>query len=282
MRPSLREFVNIGDGEPPMLVSLEVIGAPHYLSGTDELLQILLRMHSEKAHEREAQIRNRASSAPSAYLPNLNFLASMTGQSVRTEPMSDEDLAAEIAAYEAALDERWPSCMDYLAGTALPGLQFKIENRAKSFLKNVEIIVTFEGAVGVEKLPIEDFRLERLEDPAWEPSNPFGVPSLSLSPIFRHVNSELTWRNNEDGALEVTIRLDEIRPHPPKVVGDDEVVLVVPARVEAIAVTWTGTAEPFGEVHEGDPTRLSVVTTPARELVRAALQKQVAPSTERS
>jgi hypothetical protein len=64
------------------------------------------------------------------------------------EPLGDEQIEAKVARYRSALEARWPSCRDYLAGIAWPGLLFRIENEAKSFLTDVEVVITFHGVRG--------------------------------------------------------------------------------------------------------------------------------------
>ena len=101
------------------------------------------------------------------------------------EPLTDEQIEAKVAEYRAALEARWPSGRDYLAGIAWAGLQFRIKNLAKSFLNHVQVILTFHGARGVDWEDQDDFELLKVQDPNWEPTrNPlyYSMPLPRLAP----------------------------------------------------------------------------------------------------
>ena len=105
----------------------------------------------------------------------------------RQKPLSDEEVGHRIAALRRELEGRWDACQDYLASIAWPALRFRITNRAQSFLTNVQVILTFHGAAGVEFTSPEEFEWERLKDPDWEPpAGPYGViahsPGAGCSP----------------------------------------------------------------------------------------------------
>jgi hypothetical protein len=62
------------------------------------------------------------------------------------------------------------ACEDYLASICWPGSRFRITNQAQSFLINVQVILTFHGAGGLEFEDIGTFGWEKLKDPDWEPA----------------------------------------------------------------------------------------------------------------
>src|SRR4029077_3454296 len=68
--------------------------------------------------------------------------------------------------YRSALESRWPSCRDYLAGIAWPAPRCRIKNEAKSFLTDVEVILTFHGARGIDFEDLEDFEILKFQDPS--------------------------------------------------------------------------------------------------------------------
>ncbi|MGB3287476.1 hypothetical protein [Mycolicibacter algericus] len=194
------------------------------------------------------------------------------------EPLSDEEIQERADVYRAELEARWPACRDYLAATAWPALRLHIDNQAESFLNDVQIIMTFHGARGVEYEGMDSFRFERVSDPEWQPpSDPrFG---LVASPILRPARRDdypVEWRNNEDGDLEVTINLARLRPHPvwrSESAGHDVVVVVDRAAdVDEITVTYTVTAQGYGKEFVGDPFAVPVEKVDMLDVLRNALK----------
>lgn len=94
--------------------------------------------------------------------------------------------------------------------------------------------------------------------------------------LRRPAGYPVEWENDGDN-LVATITLPELRPHPPKKLeGDDVVLLVTDSALDAIKVTWTATAEGYGRPLEGEPFELSVVDLNAFKSVRAALDGELA------
>ena len=171
------------------------------------------------------------------------------------KPLSDEEIAYKSARYRAELEARWPACRDYLAGVAWPGLGFRIENAEKSFLRNVQVIFTFEGAVGVDHEDGDTFMLDRFENPDWQQS--YGGPPWMASaiaqpiPFIRTKDYPVEWRQNENGDLEVTITLPELRPRQVWRSQDDDVVLVLrDVDLDQVAVSYTATAVEYHDLFE--------------------------------
>lgn len=194
------------------------------------------------------------------------------------EPLSGEQIEAKVARYRAGLESRWSSCRDYLAGIAWPALRFRIKNEAKSFLTDVEVILTFHGARGIDFKELEEFDLGKIDDPSWEPPiDPLAysvvgppVPRLAPPPGY-----PIQWRHNDDGDLEVTITLPRLRPHPEWRSDDyaDDVVLVVDpgVDVDAITVTYTATAHGYGDVFEGEPITVPVESVAMLDVLREVI-----------
>ena len=69
----------------------------------------------------------------------------------------------------------------------------------------------------------------------------------------------MRWHHNDDGHLEVTITLAELRPHPPwRHTGDDLVLVVRDTTLSEVTVTYTVTAHGYGTVFEGEPFTVPV------------------------
>lgn len=201
----------------------------------------------------------------------------MTGEKPKPpEPLSDEQIQERVDQYRAELVERWPSCQDYLAGIAWSGLQFRIKNEAKSFLKDVQVILTFHGAVGATFRDLSEFAFEKVSDPSWQPPTTlYGSSYIPPLKLRRPADYPITWGHNDDGELEVTITLPSLRPHPEwrSDAYDDDVVLVVAPEVEIdqVVVTYTATAQGYGDIFEGEATPMPVQRVDMFEVVGEVL-----------
>lgn len=175
------------------------------------------------------------------------------------EPLTDQQIEAKVAQYRTDLKSRWQLCRDYLGGLAWPALRFRIQNEVKSALTDVEVILTFHGARGVEFKEMDDFELEKVADPNWEPPTNYVLASAAVPPpLFRSTNYPIKWRHNDAGDLEVTAKLPRLRPHPQWRSYDhgEDIVLVVDPGVDLheVKVTYTATSN--------DPARYSRARQP--------------------
>lgn len=256
------QFLGIPAGPPPILVTAEVMGCARSFIGGDELLDSLVEIEEKSLHERNEELRSKPPDPISSWL-GASAMRSM-GYEVSDEPaqpISDGEIAERAAALRRDLHGRWDACQDYLASIAWPALHFRITNQAQSFLTNVQVILTFHGAGGLAFAGIETFEWERLKDPDWEPPayGPFGtVPPVSFVPALP-ADYPVRWEHNDDGDLEVTITLAELRPHPPwRHTGDDVVLVLRNSALEEVTVTYTVTAHGYGIAFEGDPFTVRV------------------------
>lgn len=194
------------------------------------------------------------------------------------EPLSDEEIEARVNAYEAELEARWPACRDYLAGVAWPALHIRIENRAESFLNDVQIILTFHGARGVDFEGMDSFEFQKVSNPDWEPaSDPrFGGAVFQMPRPARPADYPIEWRHNDDGDLEVTITLTRLRPHPAwrsESFGDDLVLVVDPdSSADEITVTYTVTAQGYGKEYVGETFTVPVEKAEMRQVLLRAME----------
>lgn len=193
------------------------------------------------------------------------------------KPLTDEDIAAESARYRAELVARWPSCREYLAGVAWPGLGFRIENAEKSFLRNVQVILTFQGASGVDYEDIDTFEWNKLENPEWEPSyggSPWMASAVAPPiPFVRAKDYPVEWRHDENGDLEVTITLPELRPRQVWRSEDDDVVLMLrDVDLDQVTVSYTATTVEYHELFEGEPIKVPVETMRMFDVFKSAYE----------
>lgn len=194
------------------------------------------------------------------------------------EPLSDDEIQELVDAYRAEIEDRWPACRDYLAGTAWPALRVHVDNQAESFLNDVQIILTFHGARGVDFQGIESFEFEKVRDPAWQPpSDPrFGRVTVPIPRLARRDDYPIEWQHNDDGDLEVTITLAQLRPHPvwrSESIGKDVVLVVEPdSDADQIIVTYTVTAQGYGKEFVGEPFTVDVERVDMLDVLRNALE----------
>jgi hypothetical protein len=194
------------------------------------------------------------------------------------EPLSKNEIQDRVDAYRAEIEERWQGCRKYLASTAWPALRIHIENQADSFLNDVEVILTFHGAVGIGYEGMDGFEFEKVEDPDWrppvDPHRPM-IPMPVLRPA-RRSNYPVEWRHNEDGDLEVTVSLERLRPYPAwrsESAGEDIVLVVEPdANLDEVTVTYTATAQNYGTTFVGEPFTVPVERAPMLDVLRQALK----------
>lgn len=194
------------------------------------------------------------------------------------DPLTEEEIQAQVDAYRSELTARWQSCRDYLAGAAWPALRLRIDNQAESFLNDVEIILTFRGARGIDYEGMDDFDYRKVEDPDWQPPyDPrFGGMPMPIPRLAPPDDYPLEWEHNEDGDLEVTINLARLRPHPvwrSESYGENIVLVVEPdSDATEIAVTYTVTAQNYGKEFVGDAFTVDVQRVDMIDALRHAME----------
>jgi hypothetical protein len=191
------------------------------------------------------------------------------------EPLSEQQIQKKVAQHRAGLEARWPACQDYLAGVAWPPLRLRIWNAAESFLNDVQVIATFHGARGVRFEGLAAYEFMKVQDPSWKPpSHALYAPAPMPVPRMRRPDAyPIEWRHNDDGDLEVTVTLAQLRPHPEwrsEHHGEDIVLVVDPeATADEVTVTYTATAHPYGKPFVGDPFTVPVEKAEMRAVLRA-------------
>lgn len=79
----------------------------------------------------------------------------------------------------------------------------------------------------------------------------------------------IDWCNNGND-LVVTINLPELRAHPPRDLDGDDIVLIVrDATLQAVTVTWTATAEDYDGFLDGEPFEVPIEEVDARAATQA-------------
>jgi hypothetical protein len=278
MAETKERYLDIPAGKPPLLVAVDVIGVAGYLEDDDGQLFDRLVDAERSRLQQDAQELRKKPTDPIHYKTTLVPLMQTFGyQNLPAEPpkaMTDEEIEQHVERFESNLKSHWQESLDYLAGISFPAVHFRIANGARSFLNNVQVIITFEDVEGVEFNHPELFRIEKLEDPDWrEPPGPFGIDTNMDYKLAPPANYPINWRN-VDGNLRVRITLPELRPTPPweseEECGDDFVLVVREIDLESVTVTFTATADTYGEAFEGTLT-VPIERISAIEAARSAV-----------
>lgn len=188
------------------------------------------------------------------------------------KPLSDEEIEQKVAHYRAGLEARWESCKEYLAAVAWPGLKFRIQND-EGFLTNLQVVLRFHGARGLDYERIETFVWEKAEDPSWtEPYDPYRS-TMRVAPLLANNLKDypVKWEHNDDGDLVVKITLAELRPHEVWSSDDDDIVLMLrDESLEAVDVTYTITAYEHHDRPDGEPFAVPIEKVDAFDSINAA------------
>ncbi len=198
------------------------------------------------------------------------------------KPLSDEEIAAELASYRDGLEARWESCNEYLAAVAWPGLKFTIRN-AEGFLNNVQVVLTFHGAKGLDYENIENFEFHKLDDPEWtEPVDPYSPMSVNLPPpltVSSLKDYPVKWEHDDNGDLVVKITLPQLRPHEAWSSHDDDIVLMLrDEELDSVKVTCTITASEHHDRLDGHPFTVPVERIDSFDSVRDAFDAVKRPT----
>lgn len=269
-------YLDIPKGKPPLLVAVDVIGAAGYLDDGDDLLDQLVTAEQIQLEEEAQRLRDNPPD-PNHYKYVVKPAILSLGYDASDEPAQPktaEEIEQHVDAFESDLEGHWQESLDYLAGVSWPAIHFRIANGAQSFLNNVQIVVTFDSAEGVEHNYVKGFRFEKVIDPGWRPVDSFGQPTyLDFIPALPP-DYPIKWRN-VDGNLRVRITLRELRPTPPweseEDCGEDVVLVLRDTELEAVSATYTVTADTYGEVFEGTLT-VPVERISAVEAMRLAAE----------
>lgn len=276
-----RRFLKIEAGRPPMIVRATVVGAAVAFTDEDQLVDALVQSYEHEVRERSEHAKQACSNPRRSLLESAGPGLYQSLGLAEPEPpraLNEEEINIEVQARREALENDWDWSRDYLAGTARPGLKFTIENTETTFLNNVEIVLTFAGARGVDWLAPDTFNLDQLQDRDWRPPY-WDVASYIPAQLTGY---PVTYGHNDDGDLEVIITLPTLRPRKTWTSNDDDIVVMLPTNgsddtddVDEIVVTYTVTADPYNELFEGGPLsvpveRISALETAAEILKVAA------------
>lgn len=256
MSPIRKQYLDIDPGPLPIAVELDIIGNARHLVGGEQVLDWWLVHAAEQ--ERTQHARNRQPSA-------LNPASALRMPWMESAPkvLTEAELEERIERWERRVRRTWTESEDHLAATTWPGLRFRLRNTGEVFLNDVQVIITIDGVRGLQCLHLDRFEQAKLLPPVIPATRD---PYTGIDPSFyddlRIADYPVTWKSLND-AVEITIDLKHLRPHPAWESEDDDIVLVVnDAESTEVTARWTVTAQGYGKVYEGQ-----VRTVPAEPVL---------------
>lgn len=193
------------------------------------------------------------------------------------EKRTEDEYRDAIDEWEAKLRAAWPDAIVKLAGYAMDASEIAVENKAQTFLHDVEVKVHLEGAVtSVEYYELPD-RMSEIHLDLPHPPRKWGPVQRDIGGYIPMPNvyqsnfnpssfrpSSSTWKNS--GSVDVEVDVGDLRPEATFVTDDEETVLVIFGEApESVEGRWRATTRGYNEVFKG---KLTVELTEPRDLTR--------------
>lgn len=243
-----------------MIVNAAVAGTAVTFFGEDAVVDLLVDVHENQVRERSETAKQSKSRTPSIldrFNPAGLYQSLGIAEPEPPKVLSEIEIDESVQAYRETIEADWKWSRGHLAGAACSGLKFTIENVETSFLNNVEIVLTFTGARGVDWRAADAFELDKMQDRHWMAPTWGGVAPPYIPRRLK--NYPVTYDHNDDGDLEVTITLDTLRPRKTWTSSADDIVLIARTDdLDDVTATYTVTADGYNELFEGGPITIPV------------------------
>ena len=244
-----------------------------HLGGASDLLDEWLRNNAENYREKRKTAD--AEETPPSNFGSLNWPSTFAGGTLPS-PKPPRPVENVITRWETKTRTGWTNSMTTLAGAVGHPVTFSAVNSAKGFLSNPLMIVTIEGAYGVE-----DDRATDIDRDAVLPSvesrrrDPGIVPVQAAMRHLRPIAAqrEMQWTNTETG-VEVRLTPEALRPETPwSPTRPDLVVIARNPDADELRVTWSLTAKGINDRLTGEATLRVDRDMGARSLLVTYLNK---------
>ncbi|MDV6211881.1 hypothetical protein R3Q08_26835 [Rhodococcus erythropolis] len=162
-------------------------------------------------------------------------------------PKSIGEMDDLLSRWKQTTQAGWEDSLKAIASYSWVGLRFTLFNDAQSFVPDLQVDMTFHGALGVPFRRPSDFKHEKhkMLPPVVSSRHLLNGPILIRRSSTE--TSPVEWRNRGDD-LQVTIHPPMIRPQTLwESPGDDVVLMAKDHTMESVRVTWRSTA-PKGPV----------------------------------
>lgn len=234
---------------PDVSVSLTCDGSAVSLHDANQMLEhvvsVLAEQYREKRLERDARPDELASSL------FRSFDHPPYGRTGPTGP--PRPLEEVLEAWERRTRSDWDQTIGVLAGAAWRPVGFTVLNSAASYLTSPLIIVTIDGAHGVEDGDLGGVDLDDVL-PTVVPSTKSWHEQMqaSIGQVRPARRQELEWKNTDSG-IEVRLTPEALRPGTPWSPRDSDLVVIAHDTADnTLHGTWTLTAEGLGEQFTGE------------------------------
>lgn len=243
-----------------MIVKAAVAGTAVTFFDEDAVVDLLVDAHENQVRERSETAKQSESRTPSildSFNPAGLYQSIGVAEPEPPKVLSESEIEESVRAYRETIEADWEWSRGYLAGAAYSGLKFTMENVETSFLNNVEIVLTFTGARGVDWRAADAFELDKMQDRHWTAPTWGGVAPPYVPRRLK--DYPVTCNHNDDGDIEVTITLDTLRPRKIWTSSDDDIVLIPHSGdIDEVTVTYTVTADGYNELFEGIPITVPI------------------------
>jgi len=234
---------------PDVSVGLTCDGSAVSLHDANQMLEHLVSVLAEQHREERLERDARPDESANPLLQSFNY-----PPYGRTKPSGPPGPVEEVLeAWERRTRSAWDQTIGVLAGAAWRPVGFTVLNSAASYLTSPLMIVTIDGAYGVED---EDLDAVDFDDvlPTVVPSTKSWHDQMQAS--IGHVRpahrQELEWRNTDSG-IEVRLTPEALRPGTPWSPRDSDLVVIARGAADnTLHGTWTLTAEGLGEQFAGE------------------------------
>lgn len=249
-----KQYLDIDPGPMPIEVELEILGSALHFSDSTEMLEWWL----DDAAGKE---RKRLQGQATTQLPlSVNFAPWVKHPKA---PSTQEELDEHLVRWENQVRAGWTDSLDHLAAAGRAGLKFRLRNTGNVFLNDVQIILTIPDVRGVWWKDRDLFDEDKLFPPVLpapiDPLDPANLYHQDYLDDYRMADYPVSWRNIGK-AVEITLDLKHLRPHPVWESDDDDIILLVDGEhpPTELSATWTVTAQGYGAAYKGAPVTIPV------------------------
>lgn len=244
-----------GDGKPPIVLEVGLVGCVHRVDCVEEILEQLLD-YREEQFSKEPEQQEKKSFSPAS----LQLASSVFG---RPEPLSREDREKALAAWRRKKAEHIAGGREHFLGVGLPGAGICVLSRDR-FIAKPRLTLTFHGCEVFDHLDADDADFEKAVEPVLRRQNPLapGFDYSALRSLPR--DYPVSWSNRGEDA-EIVLTPESLRPNDPWTSDQDDYVIVARDPGAGSAdVSWVLTEDGNDTVTTGE------FVVPTEELVDAA------------
>lgn len=248
-----KQYLDIEPGPLPIEVELRIDGEARYFTDSDAVSQRYIE-NTSRAEQGKYVVKAAKALEPKPF----HFpVPDPWGSKPAPLPTQDE-FDQQLRAWTLRTGRNWGQSEEYLAAHHWPGLKFHLKNVGEVFLDVVQVIITIEGAQGIEWENTADFEPDEFVSPLW-PQQTNSLRAIRFA--IKRQREPVTWRNTTPKTVQITVDIDHLRPHPEWDSAHNDLVLrATDVESPNVIATWTVTAHGYGKAHEGPPVEIPVAS----------------------